>query len=220
MTAAVPVVMVMVPADVAAAATTAISAPTTSAPVPITAASTTAIPATAVPAVPTSAVAAATVPASRRRPRGSTTPVPTGRFCRAPTALVPAPRRILGQSPDLKGYQEVLPWRHDLSLDRLSPWNGAESSAGRSAARGIGGRRNRVHDRVRERVAELEAHRCACDRQTIGVGQLDHQRGRQRFADGGALVVAAHDAEGGGNALSGARQRQVLAAAGEGNHYA
>jgi hypothetical protein len=148
---------------------------------------------------------------------GATTPV-SRRLRRPATALIPGAGRSLNQSPQLKRDQEILSRGHDLRLDRLVSWNSPESSACRGEAQRIRGRCGGVHDRIRERAAELKADRSTLDRQTIGVGHLDHQRGRQCFADRGALVVAADDAEGGRCAPSAARQRQVLAAAGERKH--
>jgi hypothetical protein len=148
---------------------------------------------------------------------GATTPV-SRRLRRPATALIPVAGRSLNQSPQLKRDQEILARGHDLRLDRLVSWNSPEPSACGGEAQRIRGRCGGVHDRIRERAAELKADRSTLDRQTIGVGHLDHQRGRQCFADRGALVVAADDAEGGRCAPSAARQRQVLAAAGERKH--
>jgi hypothetical protein len=104
-----------------------------------------------------------------------------------------------------------------LGLQRLIPWGGAQPGTGCGTTQRIGGRCSRIHRRVGNGVAESECDHSAFDRQTVGIGQLDHQGSRQRFADRRALIVAADDGKGGGRARSG-RQGQTLAATGEGEH--
>jgi hypothetical protein len=204
MAATVPVVasisMVIIVAAVSATAVTAAARTSSTAPAPI--------PAPAVATIiPTARIATTVI-----------IPAPTRSSGRSTAAPITSTGRILGQRPKLKRDHQVLPRRHDLGLKRLVPRNGAQPRAGSRAAQGIGSRGDGVYHRVGERVAELEADRGAWDRQAVGVGQLDDQRGGHRLAHGGTLVIAAHDGKGGGNALAGARQRQILATAGQGEY--